>query len=32
VKRIAELHDAAVSFEPGPEGKGLRARVAFGRL
>jgi two-component system sensor histidine kinase QseC len=29
VKRIAELHDAAVSFGVGPDGRGLQAKVAF---
>jgi signal transduction histidine kinase len=29
VRRIAELHGAAVSFSPGPHGKGLEATVAF---
>ena len=29
VKRIAELHHAQVSFEPGPNQKGLRVAVAF---
>ncbi|HSD54211.1 MAG TPA: ATP-binding protein [Burkholderiales bacterium] len=31
VKRIAELHDAAVSFDAGPGGQGLLAKVAFAR-
>jgi two-component system sensor histidine kinase QseC len=29
VKRIAELHHARVSFQPAPNGNGLRAAVAF---
>jgi two-component system sensor histidine kinase QseC len=32
VKRIAELHDAGVSFDAGPGGKGLQVTVAFDRI
>jgi signal transduction histidine kinase len=31
VRRIAELHDARLAFNPGPQGRGLAVTVRFQR-